>query len=473
MAGRFQDHENWMRFIGATHVGVAQLRSDPRAALSILGTAMIYQVSVVLTVGFVILTIGAPVPVGAVIAFVPVVAMAQVVPISLSGLGVREGMFVLLLHPLGIPNGQAIGIGLLWYLTMLLVSFLGAPAFAVGNRHPRRSEPDRNREHAHRSLARRKLHRKLWAREGPARRSRHLLVGRDPRDPALLLRVLRGPERGPDPRRSQAFHHAKQLMGWQQTLGINHELTINEWALHFKPLVVGANYFYGSLHFIVTIGVGIYLFTKWPNDYPRLAQHARDRDRDRAHRIPVLAAHAAPAARLPCPGVHYGFVDTLAKYPTLWTFNSGAMKKISNQFAAMPSVHCCWALWCACALVPRLKHLWAKLLAALLPGHDRVGDRDHGEPLLPRRGRRVHDLRHRLRPGPARHPCRARAGDRARARRRPASVIDLDHVAIATDDIGAALDTARRSSSAAPSSRVATATAFAGCRCASAEASTR
>jgi uncharacterized protein (TIRG00374 family) len=136
MAGRFEHHDNWTRFIGATHVGVERLRHEPRAALAVLGTAMIYQISVVLTVGFVILTIGAPVPVGAVIAFVPVVAMAQVIPISLSGLGVREGMFVLLLHPLGIHNGQAIGIGLLWYLTMLLVSFLGAPAFAVGNRHP-------------------------------------------------------------------------------------------------------------------------------------------------------------------------------------------------------------------------------------------------------------------------------------------------------------------------------------------------
>jgi uncharacterized protein (TIRG00374 family) len=134
IAGRFKEHENWMRFIGATHVGVERIRADPRAAVSILATAMIYQVSVVLTVGFVVLAIDAPVPVGAVIAFVPVVAMAQVVPISLSGLGVREGMFVLLLHPLGVPNGQAIGIGLLWYLTMLLVSLLGAPAFAVGNR---------------------------------------------------------------------------------------------------------------------------------------------------------------------------------------------------------------------------------------------------------------------------------------------------------------------------------------------------
>jgi membrane-associated phospholipid phosphatase len=33
----------------------------------------------------------------------------------------------------------------------------------------------------------------------------------------------------------------------------------------------------------------------------------------------------------------------------------------------MPSVHCAWALFCACALVPRLRHSWAKVLAALYP----------------------------------------------------------------------------------------------------------
>ena len=40
------------------------------------------------------------------IAFVPVVAMAQVLPISLGGLGVREGLLVLLLHPLGVSDRQ-------------------------------------------------------------------------------------------------------------------------------------------------------------------------------------------------------------------------------------------------------------------------------------------------------------------------------------------------------------------------------
>ena len=64
---------------------------------------------------------------------------------------------------------------------------------------------------------------------------------------------------------------------------------------------------------------------------------------------------------------NYGFVDTLAKDPAFWSFNSGAVSKISNQFAAMPSVHCAWALWCACALVPRVKYVWAKVLAVIYP----------------------------------------------------------------------------------------------------------
>jgi hypothetical protein len=163
-----------------------------------------------------------------------------------------------------------------------------------------------------------------------------------------------------------AFHHAKQLMDWQSALGINHEQTINEWALHFKPLVVAANYFYGSMHFVVTIGVAIYLFKKWPDDYPRWRNTLGI-----ATAIALIGFRFWPLMppRLldTMPDAHYGFVDTLAKYPTLWTFNSGAMKNISNQYAAMPSVHCAWALWCACALVPRVRHTWAKVLAGLYP----------------------------------------------------------------------------------------------------------
>ena len=67
--------------------------------------------------------------------------MAQVVPISLSGLGIREGMLALLLNPLGVSTGKAVGIGLAWYATMLIVSLLGAPAFAVGHRATAEATP--------------------------------------------------------------------------------------------------------------------------------------------------------------------------------------------------------------------------------------------------------------------------------------------------------------------------------------------
>ena len=141
-AGRFRDRENWMRFLGAVHLGIDALRRDRRQIAGVLGTAFIYQISVIATVGFLNLALGTGVSFGALVAFIPVVAMGQVVPISLSGLGIREGMLVLLLHPLGISRGHAIGLGLAWYATMLLVSLLGAPPFAVGNSIPSVPDPE-------------------------------------------------------------------------------------------------------------------------------------------------------------------------------------------------------------------------------------------------------------------------------------------------------------------------------------------
>jgi hypothetical protein len=135
LAGRFKDHENWMRFFGAVHIGVHLLRHRPRLVVAVLGTALLYQASTVLTVWFATRALGVSVPNAAIIAFIPAVAMAQVIPVSVGGFGVREGMLTLFLTPLGVSTGQAVGIGLLWYFIMLVVSLAGAPAFAVGNRH--------------------------------------------------------------------------------------------------------------------------------------------------------------------------------------------------------------------------------------------------------------------------------------------------------------------------------------------------
>ena len=134
LAGRFTEHENWMRYIGMVHIGVNRRRRHPRNALGVIATACLYQFIVVGGVYCAVHTIGLTIPNAAVLAFIPAVAIAQVLPISVGGFGLREGLLVLLLHPLGVETGQAVAVGLLWYAMVLIASLAGAPAFAIGHR---------------------------------------------------------------------------------------------------------------------------------------------------------------------------------------------------------------------------------------------------------------------------------------------------------------------------------------------------
>jgi hypothetical protein len=61
------------------------------------------------------------------------------------------------------------------------------------------------------------------------------------------------------------------------------------------------------------------------------------------------------------------FVDTLTLHGGLWSFDNSTMQAVSNQYAAMPSLHFGWSLWCALVLVPRVRHRWTKALAVAYP----------------------------------------------------------------------------------------------------------
>jgi uncharacterized protein (TIRG00374 family) len=133
---RVAGSDGWRRFAAAVHLGVERLRRHPAAAFNVLLTGFAYQLVLVLAALMAAKAVGMSVAVGptALLAFFPAVLIAQVLPISISGLGVREGAFVLFLTPLNVPTEQAIALGLLLYLLNVGVSLLGAPAFAVGGR---------------------------------------------------------------------------------------------------------------------------------------------------------------------------------------------------------------------------------------------------------------------------------------------------------------------------------------------------
>ena len=128
---------SWLGFVAAVHLGLARLRRDPGAAVGVLVSAFAYQLAMVAGAWMAGHAMGIQVGWSAMMAFIPIVAIAQVLPISVSGLGLREGALVLLLVPLGVSSGQAVAFGLLLYGMNMVVSLLGAPAFAVGSRPAR------------------------------------------------------------------------------------------------------------------------------------------------------------------------------------------------------------------------------------------------------------------------------------------------------------------------------------------------
>ena len=165
-----------------------------------------------------------------------------------------------------------------------------------------------------------------------------------------------------------AYDNAVRVMDWQQAAFINHEAAIQQWALQFRPFIIASNYFYGSAYILVTIFVLVYMYRRFTDAYP-LARNALV-----ATTLLGLVGFRffplMPPRLLDVEGytTHvYGFVDTLATYPTFWSFNDSAMKAVSNQYAAMPSLHCAWALWGMIVLWPHLRSAWSKALAVAYP----------------------------------------------------------------------------------------------------------
>ncbi len=137
IGGRFEAKEGWRRFASAVHLGLDRMRHEKAATANVLFVGFAYQLVLVLAAVAAAQALGVrPAGLTALLAFFPAVAIAQVLPIGISGLGVREGAFVLFLGPLGVEAQDAIALGLLLYLLNLGVSLLGAPAFAVGGRVP-------------------------------------------------------------------------------------------------------------------------------------------------------------------------------------------------------------------------------------------------------------------------------------------------------------------------------------------------
>ncbi|MER8182687.1 phosphatase PAP2 family protein [Kitasatospora sp. NPDC094015] len=160
---------------------------------------------------------------------------------------------------------------------------------------------------------------------------------------------------------SIAQRHATWIWDFERSLGIALERSVNHAVDSVGWLVVGMNYYYATLHFIVTIGVLVWLYRRHPGRYAaaRTVLFVTTG-------IALVGFYFFPLAppRLMTGG---GFVDTVLTHHTWGSMASGAGAHVSNQYAAMPSMHIGWSLWCGLTIFFLARPLWVRLLGLLYP----------------------------------------------------------------------------------------------------------
>ncbi|MFF2365783.1 phosphatase PAP2 family protein [Streptomyces sp. NPDC058122] len=166
---------------------------------------------------------------------------------------------------------------------------------------------------------------------------------------------------------SGAIDHGLEILRVEKALHLNAEHPLNRLFTREAWLGVPADFWYASLHYLVTPAILIWLFRSRSVRY-------------RAARtwlwtstfIGLIGFTLLPTCPPRLLSPEHGFVDTMAQYSGYgwWGGEASAprgMGGMTNQYAAMPSLHVGWALWCGVMLWRHGRTPAAKAAAVVYP----------------------------------------------------------------------------------------------------------
>ncbi|WP_409332133.1 phosphatase PAP2 family protein [Trujillonella humicola] len=161
-----------------------------------------------------------------------------------------------------------------------------------------------------------------------------------------------------------AFQNAAAILHLEDAWDIAVERGLNAWVHGSKALSAVVALHYATLHFLVTPAVLVWLYLRRRRQY-RVVSGALMA----STAVALLGFYLMPTAP-PRLMRSESFVDVMSRTSSWgWWPSSGAPASdaISNQFAAMPSLHCAWALWCGIVLAVMVRRTWVRVLGVLYP----------------------------------------------------------------------------------------------------------
>ena len=161
-----------------------------------------------------------------------------------------------------------------------------------------------------------------------------------------------------------ALENAASILRFEDSWNLSIERALNAW-VHGSSLLSGlVALHYATLHFWVTPAVLIWLYRR-----RRAAYRVASSIWIGTTVLALLGFYLTPTAP-PRLMRSEGFVDVMSQTSAWgWWPASGAPASdaLSNQFAAMPSLHSAWAAWCGIMVFVLVRRIWLRVLAVLDP----------------------------------------------------------------------------------------------------------
>jgi len=145
-------------------------------------------------------------------------------------------------------------------------------------------------------------------------------------------------------RQATAVAHGVDVMHIELRLHLDPELGLNRWLgthLAFGRLLGD---YYGLAHFAVTFAVLGWVWYRHPARYAMLRNALLG-----INVVGFVIFWLFPVAPPRMLG-SFGFVDIVAVAHSIGAWSSGTLASQANEYAAMPSLHVAWAIWCALAV---------------------------------------------------------------------------------------------------------------------------
>jgi hypothetical protein len=150
----------------------------------------------------------------------------------------------------------------------------------------------------------------------------------------------------------EATAHGADIVHAEKLLRIWAEPDVNHWATHHNWLALIAGYDYAIAHVFITALVLAYLWWR----HPRMEVPLRNAVVGMSL-VALVVYWQYPVS--PPRFVVSGLTDTLISNDILGARH--VHEGLVNLYAAMPSLHVAWAIWCAAALVLVLRSRWRHL----------------------------------------------------------------------------------------------------------------